>query len=92
MANTLYSYTVRAFDAATPPNESALSGSVSATTPPAPVVDTTPPTVPANVTAAAQSATQILVSWTASTDASGIGGYRVFRNGGATPVATVHDH
>ena len=37
----------------------------------------------------AQSAAQILVSWTASTDASGIGGYRVFRNGGATPVATV---
>ena len=32
--------------------------------------------------------TQILVSWTASTDASGIGGYRVFRNGGATPIAT----
>ena len=37
----------------------------------------------------AQSATQVLVSWSASTDASGIGGYRVFRNGGATPVATV---
>ncbi len=29
------------------------------------------------------------MSWTASTDASGIGGYRVFRNGGATPIATV---
>jgi uncharacterized repeat protein (TIGR03806 family) len=57
--------------------------------PPPPSVDTTPPTVPAGVTATAQSATQILVSWTASTDASGIGGYRVFRNGGATEVATV---
>jgi len=89
LANTLYSYTVRAFDGATPPNESAQSGSVSATTPPVPVVDITPPSIPANVTAVAQSATQIRVSWTASTDASGIGGYRVFRNGGATPVATV---
>jgi glucose/arabinose dehydrogenase len=41
------------------------------------------------VTAAAQSATSILVSWTASTDASGISGYRVFRDGGATAVTTV---
>ena len=89
VANTLYSYTVRAFDAATPPNESALSNLVSATTPPAPVVDNTPPTVPAGVTAVAQSSSRIQVSWTASTDASGISGYRVYRNGGATPVATV---
>jgi cellulose 1,4-beta-cellobiosidase len=29
------------------------------------------------------------VSWTASTDDSGISGYRVFRDAGATPVATV---
>ena len=49
-----------------------------------PPADTTAPTVPAGVTAAAQSATSILVSWTASTDASGISGYRVFRDGGAT--------
>jgi uncharacterized repeat protein (TIGR03806 family) len=89
VANTLYSYTVRAFDSATPPNESALSGSVSATTPPAPVLDTTPPSVPGGLTAVAQSSSQILVSWTASTDASGIGGYRIYRNGGATAVATV---
>ena len=85
VANTLYSYTVRAFDAATPPNESSVSGSVSATTPPVPVLDTTPPSVPGGVTAVAQSSSQILVSWTASTDASGIGGYRVYRNGDATP-------
>jgi uncharacterized repeat protein (TIGR03806 family) len=89
-ANTAYGYTVRAFDAATPANESALSASVSATTPPAPVVDTTPPTVPGNVSAAAQSATQILVTWNASTDAGfGVAGYRVYRNGSATPLATV---
>jgi uncharacterized repeat protein (TIGR03806 family) len=57
--------------------------------PPPPSADTTPPSVPGNVTAVAQSPTQILVSWTASTDASGISGYRVYRNGAATPVATV---
>src|SRR5688572_18030435 len=48
-ANTNYSYTVRAFDAASPPNESALSASISATTPPMQVIDTTPPTVPTNL-------------------------------------------
>jgi uncharacterized repeat protein (TIGR03806 family) len=57
--------------------------------PPPPPADTTPPSVPGDVTAVAQSASQILVSWSASTDASGISGYRVFRDGGATPVATV---
>jgi uncharacterized repeat protein (TIGR03806 family) len=57
--------------------------------PPPPVADTTPPSVPGNVTAVAQSASEILVSWSASTDASGISGYRVYRNGAATPVATV---
>jgi glucose/arabinose dehydrogenase len=45
--------------------------------------------VPGGVIAVAQSTTEILVSWTASTDASGISGYRVFRDGGATPVGTV---
>jgi len=57
--------------------------------PPPPPVDTTAPTAPAGVTAAAQSAASILVTWTASTDASGISGYRVFRDTGTTPVATV---
>ncbi|HEY6123638.1 MAG TPA: PQQ-dependent sugar dehydrogenase [Steroidobacteraceae bacterium] len=57
--------------------------------PPPPAADTTAPSIPGGVTAVAQSATQILVSWTASTDASGISGYRVYRNGGATALATV---
>ena len=57
--------------------------------PPPPPADTTAPTVPTGVTAVAQSPSSILVSWTASTDASGISGYRVFRNGAATPVTTV---
>jgi len=42
------------------------------------------------VTAVAQSTSQILVTWQASTDAgSGVAGYRVFRNGDTTPVASV---
>jgi glucose/arabinose dehydrogenase len=58
---------------------------------PAPVpVDSTPPTVPQGLTATAQSATQIALAWTASTDAgTGIAGYRVFRDAAATPIATV---
>ncbi|MEJ0086350.1 MAG: PQQ-dependent sugar dehydrogenase [Pseudomonadota bacterium] len=88
-AATSYSYTVRSFDRATPRNESAPSAAANATTPAAPVADTTPPSVPAGVTAVAQSSTQVRVSWSASTDASGIGGYHVFRNGGATAIATV---
>ncbi len=57
--------------------------------PPPPPMDTTAPTVPAHVTATAQSDTSVVVSWDAATDASGISGYRVFRNGGASAVATV---
>src|SRR5262245_7037339 len=58
--------------------------------PPPPPADTTPPTVPAGLTATAQSASQINLAWTASTDAgTGVAGYRVFRNAGATAVATV---
>lgn len=45
------------------------------------VVDTTPPTVPAGLTATAASATQINLSWTASTDNIVVAGYRIFRGG-----------
>ncbi len=42
-------------------------------------IDITPPTVPANVSATSQSQTTLRVSWSASTDAVGVAGYRVFR-------------
>jgi uncharacterized repeat protein (TIGR03806 family) len=52
--------------------------------------DTTPPSVPAGLAATAQSSSQIQLSWQPSTDAgAGVAGYRVFRNGGATALATV---
>ncbi|MBP6964508.1 MAG: N-acetylmuramoyl-L-alanine amidase [Armatimonadetes bacterium] len=45
--------------------------------------DTEPPTVPANLSAAAVSSTRIDLTWTPSTDNSGVvSGYKVFRNGG----------
>ncbi len=43
--------------------------------------DTTPPSTPTNVTATAVSASQVNLTWTASTDASGISGYQVYREG-----------
>jgi uncharacterized repeat protein (TIGR03806 family) len=89
--NTAYSYVIRAFETANPSNESASSTTVTVTTPPAPTVaDTTPPSVPQGLTASIVSSTQINLTWQASTDTgTGVAGYRVFRNGGAAPVATV---
>ncbi len=56
--------------------------------------DTTPPSVPAGLTATAISTSQINLSWVASTDptvsgqvTSGLAGYRVYRGG--TQIATV---
>ena len=52
--------------------------------------DTTPPTVPQGLTATAQSATSIALTWTASTDTGlGVAGYRIFRNAGTMPIASV---
>jgi chitodextrinase len=45
--------------------------------------------VPTNLTATAVSVTQINLTWTAATDNVGVAGYKVFRDGGATPIATV---
>ncbi|MCU0735752.1 MAG: DUF4082 domain-containing protein [Methylotetracoccus sp.] len=49
--------------------------------------DTSPPTVPAGLTATAVSSSQINLSWTASNDNIGVAGYRVYRAG--TQIATV---
>lgn len=87
--NTTHTYTVRATDNAPVPNTSPDSAPASATTSAAPVLDFTPPSVPANVVATAQSSTSIALSWSPSTDASGIEEYRIYRNGGGAPVGTV---
>jgi hypothetical protein len=46
-----------------------------------PQPDTTPPSVPANLTAVAISASQVDLNWTASTDDLGVSGYKLFRDG-----------
>src|SRR5713226_2382905 len=85
-AATTYSYTVAARDAAG--NISANSASVSITT--ASAADTTPPTTPTGLTAAAAGSTGANLSWSASTDNVGVTGYIVRRNGVqvATPATT----
>jgi len=76
-ANTSYSYTVTARDAAG--NTSAESGAVSVTT--LIVPDTAPPSVPGGLQGSAASTTQIDLAWTASTDNVGVTGYEVRRDG-----------
>ena len=69
-----YSYTVAARDAAG--NISPNSTSVSIT-----IADTTPPSVPTGLTAAAAGSSGANLSWSASTDNVGVTGYIVRRNG-----------
>ncbi|MGE5297872.1 MAG: fibronectin type III domain-containing protein, partial [Acidobacteriaceae bacterium] len=83
--STTYTYRVAAFDARG--NQSVLSNSVVVATPAPP--DTEAPSVPANLTAAAVSSSQIDLSWSASTDNKAVTGYKIFRNGSAAEIATV---
>jgi chitodextrinase len=77
---TIYSYRVRAEDAAV--NLSPYSNV--ATTTAIVLADTTAPTAPSSATAAALSSSQIRVSWTASTDNVGVTNYFVERCSGAS--------
>ncbi|HEY9476504.1 MAG TPA: DNRLRE domain-containing protein, partial [Mycobacteriales bacterium] len=52
--------------------------------------DTQPPTAPTNVTAVATSASQVNLSWTASSDDVGVKAYRIYRGAnGSTPTELV---
>jgi fibronectin type 3 domain-containing protein len=77
-----HSYTVDAFDAAG--NHSTTPPTITVTTSPA---DTTPPTVPTGLTAAAVGSIKVSLAWNASTDNVGVSGYTVYRNGAV--LATV---
>jgi hypothetical protein len=50
--------------------------------------DKTPPSVPAGVTAAADSSTSATVAWSASTDNVGVAGYDVYRDGAKVKTLT----
>ncbi len=76
-ANTGYSYTVSACDAAG--NCSAQSDPASATTPAQGAAST--PTIPTGLRATVVSATQINLAWTAATDAVGVTAYNVYSSG-----------
>jgi chitodextrinase len=87
-AGTSYSYAVDAFDAAG--NLSTQSASVSTST----LSDTTAPSVPTSLVATPVSASQINLSWSASTDNVGVTGYKVYRNGvqvGTTAATSYSD-
>ena len=83
-ASSSYAYTVKAIDAAG--NASVQSASASATTQAAP--DTIAPSVPTGLKATAVSATQINLTWTASTDNVGVKGYYVYLNDVALTTTT----
>ncbi|HTL86190.1 MAG TPA: PKD domain-containing protein, partial [Acidimicrobiia bacterium] len=77
LSGSNHSYQVFAVDGAN--NVSAASNSVSVPVPAC--ADTTAPSVPTGVTLAAPSCSQMNVSWSAATDASGIKNYDVYRDG-----------
>jgi chitodextrinase len=78
---TSYSYRVYAFDqAGNISRESPVATAMTdAPPPPPPPPDTTPPTPPTNLVASSAGASAINLSWTASTDNTGVTGYRVER-------------
>lgn len=51
--------------------------------------DTSVPSTPTGLKATASSSTQVDLAWSASIDNVGVTGYRVYRNGSSTPVATL---
>jgi parallel beta-helix repeat protein len=77
---TTYSYTVEAVDAATNPSGQSTPPAI-AMTPAPPGPDTTPPSVPGNVTASAITYARIDLSWTASTDNVAVDHYTIRRGG-----------
>ncbi|NEW07654.1 chitin-binding protein [Paenibacillus sp. SYP-B3998] len=82
-ANTLYTYTLRAIDAAG--NTSVASNAVTFTTLSLPV-DNTAPTAPTNLSSSNVAATSATLTWGASMDNVGVTGYKIYN--GSTLVAT----
>ena len=79
-ASTTYTYAVSAYDAAG--NVSSQSAPASATTlSGGGGGDTQAPTVPAGISLQAISTSEIILSWTASTDNVGVTGYSIYRDG-----------
>jgi hypothetical protein len=52
-------------------------------------IDTTAPSVPTGLSARAASVSALTLTWSAATDAVGVTGYQVFRDGATTPIVTI---
>ena len=81
-ADTTYSYTVRARDAAG--NTSVASATLTVTTAPP---DTTPPSAPTGLTATGVTSSSATLGWSAATDNYGVAVYHLSRDG--TQIATI---
>ena len=75
MANTSYTFAVAACDISG--NCSAQSSAITVKT----AIDTTPPTVPTNLTATAASSTSVNLNWIVSTDDVNVDRYKIYANG-----------
>ncbi len=84
VAGSSHTYAVDAVDAATNPSQ--LSASSDPITVFTPVLDTTPPTTPGQPSGTSTSAGRIDLTWAASTDQSPPITYRIYRDGGASPI------
>ncbi|WP_083189155.1 glycosyl hydrolase family 18 protein [Paenibacillus sp. KS1] len=84
-ASTAYTFTVTAKDAAG--NVSAASSPVNVTTS-AVIIDTEPPTAPANLTASTVTTNSVSLSWIASTDNIGVTGYDIYNGTSLTGSST----
>ncbi|MEU1726002.1 glycosyl hydrolase family 18 protein [Actinomadura sp. ATCC 39365] len=90
-ANTAYSYTVRARDAAG--NRSANSNQISATTTGGGGGDDkTPPSVPGNLRSTGVSNSSVSLAWNASTDNVAVTGYEIYRGGTLVTTVTGTSH
>jgi chitinase len=84
-ANTTYSFTVKARDAAG--NRSSASSAFSVTTSPV-SNDNQAPSTPASLRSTAVSSSSVSLAWNASTDNVGVTGYEVFVGSATTAAAT----
>ncbi|NOK33734.1 chitinase [Corallococcus exercitus] len=85
-ANTAYTFTVKARDAAG--NRSSASAAFSTTTPARPPSDTQAPTAPGSLRSTGVTASSVSLAFNASSDNVGVTGYEIFVNGGASVAAT----
>ena len=86
--SSAHSYTVKAYDAAG--DTSAASAAVSASTTNG--ADTTPPSAPTSVTTSNVTGDSATLSWTQSSDNTGVAGYNIYRNGTLVGTTTFTDY